>query len=319
MIEATIIADSESSVTGQRLTTFQVEHPRIILAEMNKHRMLSNSYQSSRAVPIDKMNNIVRVDGFIPDKFGRNQSGMSAGEDLSPDEQKEASAVWEAALQVACNAADRLSDIGVHKQWAGRVNEPFQWTVGIITATEWDNFFYLRRDKAAQPEFKALADAMWVAYQESEPEVLKPDEWHTPYVSHGRTSNGKLFYYLPSDLDGYDQILTLDNALRYSAASVAQVSFRKLDQSVETLERVWNRCFNSGIPHAVVAEHQATPITPKLEWKYSPLAGWSDGRDWPRGVTHKDSDGKYWSGNLQGFIQHRQLIPNNTCWDYEEQ
>ena len=30
------------------------------------------------------------------------------------------------------------------------------------------------------------------------------------------------------------------------------------------------------------------------------------------GVTHMDKDQNIWSGNFAGWIQHRQLIPNNV-------
>jgi hypothetical protein len=33
---------------------------------------------------------------------------------------------------------------------------------------------------------------------------------------------------------------------------------------------------------------------------------------WELGVTHCDRFQKLWSGNFEGFIQHRQLIPNNV-------
>ena len=39
MIKATIIADSISAHTNQRITTFELEYPRFILAELNTHRV----------------------------------------------------------------------------------------------------------------------------------------------------------------------------------------------------------------------------------------------------------------------------------------
>lgn len=37
---------------------------------------------------------------------------------------------------------------------------------------------------------------------------------------------------------------------------------------------------------------------------------------WEKGITHADRDGNLWSGNFCGFVQHRQLIPENACWNY---
>ena len=49
-----ILADSISE-QGHRLTTFKVTYPRIIHAEMLRHRMLSRNVASSRAIPFEKM------------------------------------------------------------------------------------------------------------------------------------------------------------------------------------------------------------------------------------------------------------------------
>ena len=54
MIEARVIADSISP-QGDRLTTFILTFPRIILAEFNTHRMFSRNSASSRAIPFEKM------------------------------------------------------------------------------------------------------------------------------------------------------------------------------------------------------------------------------------------------------------------------
>lgn len=35
------------------------------------------------------------------------------------------------------------------------------------------------------------------------------------------------------------------------------------------------------------------------------------------GITHADRNGNLWSGNFIGFIQHRQLLDDHTCWEYK--
>jgi hypothetical protein len=39
---------------------------------------------------------------------------------------------------------------------------------------------------------------------------------------------------------------------------------------------------------------------------------------WEEGITHSDRAGNLWSGNFKGWVQYRQLIPNNACWEYEK-
>lgn len=55
MIKATIIADSISAHTNQRITTFELEYHRYIHSELMTHRQFSRNAASSRAIPIDTM------------------------------------------------------------------------------------------------------------------------------------------------------------------------------------------------------------------------------------------------------------------------
>ena len=85
----------------------------------------------------------------------------------------------------------------------------------LVTATNFDNFFNLRCHSDSQPEIKQLADLMYQAMQESEPEVLYAGEWHTPYVYHDRDEYGNLTYYiLNTDTTGRLSILSVSNKRR---------------------------------------------------------------------------------------------------------
>ena len=54
MISAKIIADSINP-RGTRITTFELEYPRIIHSELMTHRMFSRNSASSRAIPVAKV------------------------------------------------------------------------------------------------------------------------------------------------------------------------------------------------------------------------------------------------------------------------
>ena len=82
---AKIIEDSESP-DGVRLTTFEAEIPRIVLAEFNTHRVFSRNSASSRAIPVKKMIQRVLDDPYVPESWGKNQKGMQAGKDLEGDD-----------------------------------------------------------------------------------------------------------------------------------------------------------------------------------------------------------------------------------------
>lgn len=177
-----VVCDSESTYTRIRLTTLEITLPRIVLAEINTHRMLSRNSASSRAIPIERRIAQVDADPFIPESFGKNRPGMQASEDLAGEEAKQARTIWLDGLRDALDHARELAHLGVHKQLANRLLEPYAWTTVLITATEWDNFFALRCSPEAQPEIRRAAEMMRDAMGFSVPRVLSAGEWHLPYI-----------------------------------------------------------------------------------------------------------------------------------------
>lgn len=173
-----IVSDSLMGHTNSRITSFEVVFPRFILAEVNTHRIISKSSASSRAIPLNKRIADVRADPFVPLAFTKNKPGMVADEVIT--EQYAAQEVWLKAAMLACDQAEKLSALGVHKQHASRILEPFMWQRTILTGTEWKNFFTLRTAWNAQPEFQELANKMLTAYNVSSPEET---EVHLPYVT----------------------------------------------------------------------------------------------------------------------------------------
>jgi len=178
---AKIVADSIGP-NAIRLTTMEVTFPRIVLAEFNTHRMFSRNSASSRAIPVDKMIRRVIDDPFIPAKWPQNQKGMQATEYLTGDDALMAERAWLLARNSATEHASRLLELGVHKQIANRLLEPFLWHTVIVTATEWSNFFALRCHPDAQPEIQAVAYMMQELYSTEEPTQLQPGDWHLPYI-----------------------------------------------------------------------------------------------------------------------------------------
>jgi len=168
---------------GSRLTTFELSFPKFILAQFNTHRLLSRNAASSRAIPIKKVIRLVEEDPVFPIKWGKNQKGMQAHEELSEDETKAAKAAWENMLSDIVHHAKLLERLGLHKQIVNRPLELFQFVKVIVSATEYDNFFYLRNNEHAQPEIAWVAREMEKAYNASEPLYLRTGEWHLPLVT----------------------------------------------------------------------------------------------------------------------------------------
>ena len=72
VVKVEILADSISR-TNNRITTFMLEYPRFIHAEMLVHRVFSKNSASSRAIPIDKMIQKVIDDPAMPVYWGKNR------------------------------------------------------------------------------------------------------------------------------------------------------------------------------------------------------------------------------------------------------
>lgn len=302
-IKATILADSLSPA-GIRITSFELEYPRFIHSELMTHRLFSRNAMSSRAVPIEKMIEQVSKEPAIPVHWGQNQPGMQAKAELGGEYKEDAITNWMLASASARMWAEALVRNGCHKQIANRILEPFQLMKTVLTATEFNNFFWLRNHEDAQPEIKKLAELMFDAMQKSLPTQLQAGEWHLPYVEIIKISGGMITegcYRVEYRSKG--ERISFDEALAVSASCCAQVSYRVLDDSLEKAEKVYQRLVASTPVHASPFEHQATPMK---EPKQTDLYLWEDG------ATHLDKYGNLWSGNFKGWIQHRQLITNNV-------
>lgn len=90
---AKVVADSISE-SGHRLTTMVVTLPRIMLAELNTHRMFSRNSASSRAIPVRKQLQMLIKDWFMPAEFGTDVGGMQAGPNLEGKKLDEAQSLW---------------------------------------------------------------------------------------------------------------------------------------------------------------------------------------------------------------------------------
>jgi len=200
-IKATVLKDSICH-SNARLTTFEIEYPRIVLSELNTHRMLSKNSSSSRAIPFDKM--VQQLNGR-PVRFGQANPGMQdKGEEYDAlvtiygyedshdnyyvEYEFNASApeAWAEARHRAIQIAKALKDANFHKQTYNRLLEPFQMMKTVVSATEWNNFLWLRDHEAADPSLAELARVIREAREASTPVLLNPGEWHLPYVETER-------------------------------------------------------------------------------------------------------------------------------------
>ncbi len=212
-----ILADTVSR-HGKRITTFKLRYWRFIHSELMTHRVFSRNASSSRAIPAKKMLERVWNDPAIPVYWGSNKPGMQAGASLEALALKAAQFFWVMASKLAVLMSWCLMKTGLHKQIANRVTEPFQWIDVIVTATEWDNFFRLRTDAKAQPEFRVLALKMQKTMQESKP-ILSGA--HVPWANEEVAD--RLLFSFKCGLENFD--IFNDDLIISAIARCARVSY----------------------------------------------------------------------------------------------
>lgn len=320
-ISAKVICDSISE-TGVRLTTFEIEYPRIVMSEFNTMRAISKNSSSSRAIPVSKMLDHTKNINLKPIYFGSKKSGMQAGDELVGEDLQYAQDVWEGALNSAVGQAKLLDDCGVAKEVTNRLVEPFQLVKVVCTATDWDNFFNLRLHPDSDPNICMLAYKMYESMIHSKPQLLKEGQWHLPYVNSAKSDALDSMGNRYEDLEYYVgdfNFLSLEDAIKYSAASCASVSYRTEGMTLEKADKIFDMLIDAEVIHASPFEHLGTPIKPKYDELGCVRVNCSESESWEEGITHRNRQGDLCSGNLRGWIQYRHLLPSNTCWEYKHE
>ena len=215
MIKAEIVCDSINDF-GNRIISYILTYPRFIHSELMTHRMFSRNASSSRAIPVEKMVNALETEPAMPISWGKNKKGMQAVEELDSVHADLARRIWIESRDRAIVGAKGLLALGVHKQVANRLLEPFAHMTTLVTATEWGNFFNQRAHPDAQPEFQELAFQMLELYIYNEPVHRGCGKWHLPFA------------------DKYiEKGLFIDNLLKISTARAARVSYTNFEGDID--------------------------------------------------------------------------------------
>lgn len=258
--------------TGIELWSFQLRYWRAIHAEVMTHRVFSRNAGSSRAIPVHKVLSQVWNDPAGPIHWGVNQAGMQARAELVGWKRALAGSLWRGAAKTMCAFAWTMMKLGVHKQVANRLLEPWQYINVVVSSTEWDNFFALRCHPDAQPEFQELAHRIYFVMsatkQAGQMQELNPGDWHLIYTSPEEETS-----------------LPIGTLLKLSAARAARVSYEPFDgnASIEKEIERHDLLVGSEPIHASPTEHQA--------------------------VCMGNGQG---SGNFRGFVQYRKFVEDNV-------
>lgn len=260
--EVKIIADS-INYKGNRLTTFQLKFWRPILPELNRHRALSQSVRSSRAVPVSTIIEEIKKSPWGPREWGKKQRGMVAEETFTdPEHTKWLNATWFNAARAACDLAKAYDDAGVHQQIVNRILEPYSCTHAVVSATEWDNFFKLRCAPNAEPNFRWMAELMRDQLEDSTPKELPMFGWHLPYITDEEKAN-----------------LLEEECRDISAARCARVSYKLFDGTTDVKQDLKLAHWLKAKRHMSPFEHVAASFYDKFHHE-SNFKGWIQYRKW---------------------------------------
>lgn len=229
--------------------------------------------------------------------------------------------LWDGALSEMLKYHEQLEEAGLHKQITNRILEPWMWVTSIISATDWENFFFLRVHPDAQNEFQTLARAIRDAMEESTPRVLPAGGWHLPLFTDEDWEDTKALAVAKD----HPPFSPLEIAKRVSVGRCARVSYlthegkRDLREDLKLADKLLSG-WKSGNPiHASPAEsvamaldYETVPVlvpeplgpvdlTLRLDGQYEDRAGKVYQIVFERRVPR-------W-GNFSGFRQFRKFLP----------
>lgn len=325
-ISATVVADSINP-QGDRLTSLLITFPRILLSEINTHRMLSKNTSSSRAIPFKKMVEAVQENPFIPIAWQKHHSGMQGNEyhtgkgnvgDINYKARAERN--WLRARDFAVEQAKHLyEDSLVTKQLCNRLLEPFMWTTMLITGSKegWDNFFNLRcgnydgfkSRKEASKEFlekgnintSTWSDMDWRKLNKGQAEIHMMDLAEKIYDAVNESNSTQILptmWHVPfrrkiNEL--YPEVENdSENIVKISVSMAARASYTIVGESkVLTKEEhisLHDRLLSQNPPHSSPMEHCCVCVTDE---------------DYNKSFKGEE---KGWFRNYKGFKSYRQII-----------
>ena len=343
MIKAEIVAHSLSP-QGNELISVLCTFPRIILAEVNTHRMLSKNTSSSRAIPFKKMVESVQNNPFIPIAWQKEHKGMQGTEYITDDRKYENSRYdWLKARSLAVQQAKLLNESeGVTKQLCNRLLEPFMWTTMLITGSRegWDNFFNLRcpQYKIHQGTYKSKKEALkyglsngelknwsdldWLQNNEGQAEIHIMDLAEKIYDAVNESTPKQLSpngWHIPfsnkipfignltesiNEDNTYWKDYDEQNKVKISTAMAARTSYTIVGDEKE-------------IDYSKMIElhdrllSQDPPHSSPLEHCARAMSEVEYTASKSTGYTRKGEDQYGWCNNLKGFIPYRYMIDNN--------
>lgn len=355
-IKAEIIAHSKRANTGEEIITYKLTFPRIILSEVNTYKMLEKNTSSSRAIPFEKMVEVVDKEPFVPLAFQTHHKGMQGTEYITnPEEIDYLEVKWLIAKDTAIESAYQLYNNGITKQLANRILEPFMWVTQLVTGTR-ESFEHLFEQRCpiydisndvlrlagsdTKTSFKSKKEVIkkfpqlskknnlwWLQRNKGQAEIHFMDLAEKMYDALNESKPDILKegdWHIPFQEEIWKgkQAEKLEDVIKMSVCLTAKVSYTKIgDENTITIEKaieMYERLKNSG--HWSCFGHIAKCMT---DCEYDT---WIKGKcDLINFSVFKDEtfieipskDKRGWNKNLKGFISLRQYVEDKSDFNYE--
>lgn len=319
LIKAEIITHSKRPNTNEELITYKLIYPRIIHSELMTYSMMSVNSASSRAIPVNKLIEVIEKTPFYPISYQKKHSGMQGTDYFTSEEDiKTCHSLWEESMQESIRVAKKMLEFGISKQIINRTLEGYQYHCCLMTGTR-ESFEHLFNQRCpvypggskswkelcdldsnytmetplierlkvnkgqAEIHFMDLAEKMYDALNESTPDELSIGSYHIPFYKDIISSEGEL---------------SIDNLIAMSVALTARVSYTSIgDDNKLTLERatnIFNHCLENG--HWSVFGHIGQCMTDE-EYENS-----------IRQIPGQNYNTKGWYKNFKGFKQLRGIL-----------
>lgn len=381
---AEVVAHSKGP-NGEELITIVGTFPRIVLAEVNTHRMLSKNTSSSRAIPFFKMVKSISDNPFIPYAFQKHHSGMQGTEYLDPNKKitweeiqpiihemltknfsleygdwaeiefamneyvwplfkadeigRTPAEWWLQVRNIVVGCAVMIYAMGVTKQIANRLLEPFMWVTDIITGTReaWESFFYLRApiytmcDLNGVNKFRSreeissyvgfdymnnFTEEDFLLFNKGQAEIHMMDFAESCWNAIRKSEPIELKageWHIPFRDKIFESktILSNNDILKISTAMCARVSYTVVGaetaiSEIDLIKVYDEKLIDQDPPHSSPFEHCAR-VMDNYEYQ-SFVKGEGSIHDPDLSTFTFDNNEEGWCNNFKGFIQLRYLI-----------
>ncbi len=231
----------------------------------------------------------IRRNPFVPEFIGSEKPGMQAGAELAGKDREEVERIIMEMRDFCLAGAKRMFDLGAHKSIVNRYVEPWSYITILMTATNWNNFFRLRVHPKAERHFNKVATQVRDAILASTPQILRPGEWHMPYIRPEDWQDADARNIGAEIWSKYGSVINI--LTRVSAGRCARLSYlthdgyRNLSEDLRLFESLINPIKDDGMPdeaiHAAAIEHTAQCMVDG-DYRSGPFVGWHQLRkDYP--------------------------------------